>query len=138
MSLKWKNYHHQNYWYEWNEDSIKMDYCATLLNFAAVCKKSMWLWHGTFILATLCDAIWQSHTLKRYVFLKDFQSSSLRAELKQGNCFSVCACNLQICANCANNHALASKMCILYKVTQYLSHRLNWEKDCATLQFPIL
>ena len=67
---------------EWNEDSIKIDYCATLLHFAAVCKK------------TPCDMalLYSPHYLTQSdnkCFSKDFQSSSLRGVLKQGSCFSV-------------------------------------------------
>ena len=66
------------------------DYCAMLLHFGAVCKKAMW--HDTFMLATLYDAILQ-HTFPTNV-VKYFQS-----------CLSVNA----ICTICTNCNQCSSK-----------------------------
>ena len=105
MEMLWNHHNFLKYSYKWNEDSIlKEDYCAIFLHFGAVCKKSMW--HGTFMLGTLYDAI-RPHTLAATVF-NDFQLFGCEIHTVNAICKTVQTVRAAISGG-------ASKMCNLYK-----------------------
>ena len=93
---------------KWNEDSIKIDYCATLLHFAAVCKKHHVTWH--FYTRHI---IW--HNLTTSVFPKIFKVQACEVFWSKGVVLVwMQSVNLYKLCKVAAIYAPASKMWKLY------------------------